>query len=275
MTTPSTITPNLAASLVKAQAQMQAVAKGSKNSHHGYKYTSSEDIIDAARDVLNENSLSYTVESASYVATPGEAVWNAVGLLVMVFLLEHASGEQRRVTADIPVCPERGRPLDKALFAARTEGLGYGLRDLLLIPRKDAEDISGRHDRDDVPAVTRPAVTSAPKQAAPRPQVVKPAQSILTFDQVYSNAVAAGKAAADAKSADAWQAARKRLIADCQGLNMADAHIQAALVRFKAATTQAAVPALPASPTVKSTVPREAGDDTDAEKAAAIDRGAA
>jgi hypothetical protein len=147
MTTPCT-TPNLAAALVNAQNKMEAVAKDSTNKFHNYKYASSEDIIDASREVLSSNGLSFTVEAASYTALPGEVVWNGVAILGMTFVLEHTSGEQRRMTADIPVCPEKGRPLDKALFAARTEGLGYGLRDLLLIPRKNAEDISGRKDRD-------------------------------------------------------------------------------------------------------------------------------
>jgi hypothetical protein len=279
MTTNCTVTPNLAAALVKAQAQMEAVAKGSTNAFHRYKYASSEDIIDASRDVLTANGLSFTVESAKYTAMTGEAVWNAVGLLGMEFVLEHSSGEQRRMSADIPVCPEKGRPLDKALFAARTEGLGYGLRDLLLIPRKNAEDISGRRERDDGPPEHIPQVpASAPKQSAPRVYEVKQqapvddAQFKAEVQKAYNVAVNAGKQAASAKNGDAWQAARKGLIQACQRIGMADVDIKDILERFKASTAQTAPAALPP---VKSVKPREPGDDTDAEQAAAIDRGAA
>lgn len=147
MTDTQAMTPALAAALVRAQAQMRPVGKDSTNQFHRYKYASSEDIIDASRDVLTANGLSFTVEGAAYTPIAGEAVWGGVAILGMSFVLEHASGEQRRMTSSIPVCPEKGRPLDKALFAARTEGLGYALRDLLLIPRLDAQDIQGRPDR--------------------------------------------------------------------------------------------------------------------------------
>ena len=115
--------------------------------------------------------------------------------------------------------------------------------------------------------VTAPAQEPA-RQATARVIVdMKPQAAPLTFVQVFDAAVIAGKLAADTKNSDGWKAARVKLIADCQALNMADVHIKAALERFKAATS--------ASPTVKSTSPRESGDDTDAERAANIDRGAA
>lgn len=184
MTTPCP-TPNLAAALVNAQNKMEAVAKDSTNKFHNYKYASSEDIIDASREVLSSNGLSFTVEAASYTPLAGEVVWNGVAILGMTFVLEHTSGEQRRMTADIPVCPEKGRPLDKALFASRTEGLGYGLRDLLLIPRKNAEDINGRKDRDasflnDADQGQTPAAGTSAPRAAPTGGVVLSLSSFTT-----------------------------------------------------------------------------------------------
>lgn len=143
----------LAAALCQAQIAVLAAEKTSTNEFHGYKYASAETIIVVGRDALNAAGLTLSPTASSFEAFPtGANFGGAVGLLRSTFLLEHQSGAKRELTSDTPVCPEQGktsgwsRPLDKALFGARTEALGYALRDLLLIPRSDAPSVSGRGD---------------------------------------------------------------------------------------------------------------------------------
>jgi hypothetical protein len=143
----------LSAALCRAQVAVLAAQKTSTNDFHNYKYASAETIIVVGGDALNANGLTLSLTSASFEAFPDGATFGgAVGLLRSTFLLEHAHGASRVLTSDTPVCPEAGktsgwsRPLDKALFGARTEALGYALRDLLLIPREDAPNVSGRTD---------------------------------------------------------------------------------------------------------------------------------
>lgn len=149
----------LPAALVKAQAEVKVALKGSTNTFHHYKYASAEEVLTVGRDALNDNGLSFSPTEETIIALPAGVNADDMGgapcILRIVFLLEHTSGESRTMETHVPVCPERSkqggwsRPLDKALFGARTESLGYALRDLLLIPRVDAPNVSGRGDNGD------------------------------------------------------------------------------------------------------------------------------
>lgn len=154
------------AAILKAQRAIQPVAKGSKNDHHGYHYASAEDVLAAAREVLNEAGLALICTGTGMEA----------GRLTKAYLLLHESGESMPLTSSLAVCPGKGRPEDKAELASATECLGYILRDLLLIPRVDAEDVSGRKDDPAPKSTPRPA----PKQEErePGPVEVVPADSV-------------------------------------------------------------------------------------------------
>lgn len=163
---PASPTSTLAAALCRAQVAVLAAEKTSTNTFHGYNYASAETIIVVGRDALNGAGLTLSLTAAAFEPFPaGANVGGAVGLLRSTFLLEHELGATRELTSDTPVCPEQGktsgwsRPLDKALFGARTEALGYVLRDLLLIPRSDAPNVNGRTD----------AAGEAPPPGAPAP----------------------------------------------------------------------------------------------------------
>lgn len=190
MTTEKAESPKLPAALVKAQSEVKAALKGSTNAHHGYRYASAEEVLTVGRDALNDNALTLSPVSELFAplpGLPGEAeAGGAVYLLHTVYQLQHESGEARTIETHVPICPERAksggwaRPLDKALFGARTEALGYLLRDLLLIPRVDAPDVSGRGDRGEAP----------PRAAARQPERAKPAP--MSPAMVEQMALAAG-----------------------------------------------------------------------------------
>ncbi len=144
----------LARGLAQAQAAVRSALKTSKNDHHGYMYASAEDVLIVARDALSAGGLAWALRSARFVlwpAQPGDGkqggVWGAVGHLELrVAIVATGTGAELEIATEIPVVPQQGRPLDKALFGARTEGLSYLLRDLLLIPREQSPDVSGRAD---------------------------------------------------------------------------------------------------------------------------------
>ena len=64
------------------------------------------------------------------------------------FLLMHSSGECIQLKTEWPVCPDKARPLDKAVASAVTTSLAYLLRDLLCMPRvAEGDDLAGREDQ--------------------------------------------------------------------------------------------------------------------------------
>lgn len=126
-------------SLLKAQRQVEAVEKASRNDFGGYKYASAEDMITASRKVLHDNDLIVT-KSGWRIIYDGESP-----LVEAVYVLAHENGSAVMCTTQYPICVGKGRPEDKALNASLTTGLSYFLRDLLLIPRCD-EEVDQRPD---------------------------------------------------------------------------------------------------------------------------------
>lgn len=153
-TTTRTHTPaeakSLAQALIYAQRLIDHVVKDAENTNHRYSYASADNIIAAARDALAEAGLVLVRKAAPY--RPGEG--GQPGLLGCVFELMHpASGEKMNYRVSMPVIENRGRPADKALAAAWTTTLAYALRDILLIPRIEGQEvIDARDDRDYEPA---------------------------------------------------------------------------------------------------------------------------
>lgn len=151
----TTIDPILALALVNAQRAVRSALKTSENKFHGYKYASAEEVLTVGREALNDNGLAMLPISEDFepIAPIDDKCGGAVALVRCKYLIVHESGASYEFSTDVPVVPERGkssgwsRPADKATFGARTEALGYALRDLLLIPRQDAADVSGRADK--------------------------------------------------------------------------------------------------------------------------------
>lgn len=152
--------PELAKALATAQQKCRAVEKDAYNTFHRYHYASAEAIIAQAKDALAESGLALlpVEQTLSGFAREGEGRFE----LVRRFCLLHSSGEWMPISCAWPVCPEKGRPLDKATAIAATLSLSYLLRDLLLMPRVDPEDdAAARPDRP--PAASAPPEKPAAK----------------------------------------------------------------------------------------------------------------
>ena len=226
--------PLLPAALVKAQREVQVALKASKNDFHKYRYASAEEVLTVARDALNDNGLSLSPLSENIVPMPAGVTDGAAPCLLHArYILEHEDGESRIIETHVPIVPEKGRPLDKALFGARTESLGYVLRDLLLIPRVDAPDVSGRADRGERPQ----------RQEQPRSAVTAP-----TLDKAIDEAVAMTRGATDTdQKREAWKRATAHVGAWCKANGKTKEEIDAAILslgeRAKKAASNGNAPA--------------------------------
>jgi len=172
---------NLAAALAAAQADVSPLAKDGRNDHHRYRYTTSEAVIDEARRALAAHGLALLcVRAELHHEDVVETAASADGelrerparhyTLRAVYVLAHGS-ERLELTSETPLAPERGRPLDKSVAAAKTYDLAYTLRAVLLIPRSDAlaaaAEVDQRDDREvDVVAVFDAAATRAAYDSA-------------------------------------------------------------------------------------------------------------
>lgn len=126
----------IAAALCQAQGEIGGVQKGSRNDHQRFDYTSIEQMVVATRGPLRRAALA-VIPTAHRIE--GDT-------LVTEWLLTHESGESLPLRYDMPIVEGKGRPMDKAASASASQALNYLLRDLLLLPRGDREDIDGRDD---------------------------------------------------------------------------------------------------------------------------------
>lgn len=196
MAAPDGLTPQplaglgkLAAALAEAQKRCKPVEHDRRNEHHRYDYTSSEAIIEAARQALADTGLALLTNSPR-LTTVGSGA-NTQFILTRNVGLLHTSGESCLFDPiEWPVIPGNGRPLDKAFAGAITSSLGYFLRDLLLMARvAEGDDIAGRDDRD-APAPKKPQAKPAPAAAQktsprpPTPEQKPPTRPTLAPDQL-------------------------------------------------------------------------------------------
>jgi len=147
---------NLMTALIAAQAKVEAVKKDSRNEFHKYDYASAESVLTGARQALDACGLAVFQAGWEFTelgretirpANGGETIEVPLLGVAIAYEVHHAeSGESGDYRTVVPVREEKGRPMDKALFGALTEGLAYFLRGLLLIPRADAETPSARDD---------------------------------------------------------------------------------------------------------------------------------
>ena len=155
----------LVVALVAAQASVGQVTKEAKNTFHGYKYASSESMIEAAQEALNKHGLAVSAMRWSTSQVPpvkeGEV---ATSKLSVSYALLHESGQRLEFYTETAVVPEKGRPLDKAEAGALTLNLAYFLRGLLLISRDDeTTSVETRNDNKvTAPKAEAPAVDAAP-----------------------------------------------------------------------------------------------------------------
>jgi hypothetical protein len=146
--------PGLYAALARAIERAKGVKNDSKNTHHGYSYTSAEAILEEARGALAAEGLcviqrSWRIRPRDVEAPQDGKPPGYFGDLIVVYRVAHAGGGEMECEAETPIISERGRPEDKASHAALTFSLGYFVRGLLLLPRPDAaeNDVDQRDDR--------------------------------------------------------------------------------------------------------------------------------
>ncbi len=166
---------NIYAALAAAQADADAVEKDARNAFHKYNYASAEAMIAESKRALSAHGLSvYPHEFRLAPADEAMGKLGAAAVLISHWFVAHATtvrGSEIGIESQWPVIPEKGRPLDKALAAARTASLGYLLRDLLQLPR--VEEGTGLDDdrRDHEP---RKASTEPTPVARVEPKVTTP-----------------------------------------------------------------------------------------------------
>ena len=207
----------LAAGLHKAQQSARAVEKSAKNDYQHYRYASSDDVIAEGRAAMNEGGCTLSLESSQVlILSTGVAALRVVVrkekdnkeltfesfILRCTFSLEHAdSGERRPIVCDFPFQPEAGRPLDKALAAARTVALAYTYRDVLGLQRvpegERGAEMDRRDDRPDEREPRREERREPPAQQAP----AAPAQPQVSAAEVLKKIAAA---ATDAELVAIW-----------------------------------------------------------------------
>lgn len=161
----------LAAALAAAREHCKPAAKDSYNDYHKYDYASCEGIINESKKALDGTGLSL-IAKAPKLCVMGSGNL-AVYEMIREVTLIHKSGEWLPLgEIHWPVCPDKGRPLDKAYASAITTSLAYFYRDLLTMPRVNQEDdLAGRKDSE------KPA--KQPKPNSPP----APAPGYITLDQ--------------------------------------------------------------------------------------------
>ena len=127
--------------LLKAQQDIQHVEKTSKNPM-GFVYTSIDGMVRAARDVLHKNGLVLSCKGWSiYVADDSKRVMSAT-----YELCHPESGGVEMYSTVIPY-PEGGRGEDKQYLGRQSSALKYLLRDLLMLPMLDSNEICAEVDK--------------------------------------------------------------------------------------------------------------------------------
>jgi len=138
---PEGIPPKLAAALVAAQADAEAITRDGKNTQRGYKYTTADQVSGAARASLTANGLAWMRRSTT-VLPPGLDQCNIgnqsyPGDVLIDWVLVHESGATLTGSARVPIVAAPSRPHDKAQAASITYGSGYVLLGLLCLDRED------------------------------------------------------------------------------------------------------------------------------------------
>jgi hypothetical protein len=149
----------LPAALAAAINEAEAVTKGASNDFHRYRYASAEAVLMEARQCLGKHGLSVVwaarqidktrAEVIELAGKRGSQMLTIYGVLTGTLRVLHAHSDGVvDMPVEWPICLESGKHADKAVAAAQTSALSYGLRDLLMLPRvAQGEDIQAREDR--------------------------------------------------------------------------------------------------------------------------------
>lgn len=139
---------NLAAALVKAQAELRPVTKDMTNPHFRSKFASLDGIIEAVRPVLAKHGLAFVQGTT----TPESDVESKVTAFTVETTLIHTSGEWLTASVLIPLAKADPQGAGSAL----TYGRRYGLSAALGVATDEDDDANastprttgGSHSRD-------------------------------------------------------------------------------------------------------------------------------
>lgn len=167
----------LIAALSKAQGQFRAVPKSGKNPHLKNKYATLDDIIEAIRGPLADNSLAYM-----------QWLSNEDGLPTLVTMLAHESGQWISSSAVIDTMPaNRGVNDMQAFGASLTYMKRYALAAMLGISSDEDVDGTGATSK---PAQRKPSKKSEPKKKSGPPEDLKDIQEtdfLTTYEEVVDD----------------------------------------------------------------------------------------
>jgi hypothetical protein len=149
--------PNLAAALTKAQGELRAIQKDSKNPHFKNSYASLDAILETVRPTLAKHGLAL-VQGAT---APSYDEAGRVTAIVVETMLVHASGEHLTNGCVIPIA----KVDPQGAGGAMTYGRRYGVSALLALATDEDDDGNVASARPVAPA-GRPTAQSAPAQAA-------------------------------------------------------------------------------------------------------------
>ena len=149
----------LAAALAQARDACGEVPKNGFNTWHKYFYSTAQDIYATGKAALARTGLSLLPLAPKFVVL-GSGTNMCFGLKRRL-LLVHASGESVDLgEIEWPVCPDKGRPIEKAYASAITTSLAYYMRDLLQMP-------SSQPDEDQAGASVPAPVDETPPSVGP------------------------------------------------------------------------------------------------------------
>lgn len=193
--TPQPIPPVIAFALVAAQAAAASLGRDAKNKQHDYKYTSSDVIAEAARQLLTAQGLAFCRCGVMPTRSRGLAqaeIGNQyyVGDVVIDYALIHKSGAAWFGRSIISVIATASRPHDKAQAAAVTYATGQILMGLLCLDReaRDGTSVDSRSEPrqsgHDLPAPRPAKIQRAQRRTPPKPTQEREQEPWSTDPQV-------------------------------------------------------------------------------------------
>jgi hypothetical protein len=144
----------LFAKLTLVQSQLKTVPENGRNTFHGYKYATAEDILNAVRPVCSEHGLFISISCSEHqILKDGKAA----SVIVTLSATDAETGES--IFSTMPGYAEDPKS-DKSLWKAITSASKYCIRNFFCIATSDdaeREDEPGHQER-----APKPTAASAP-----------------------------------------------------------------------------------------------------------------
>ena len=168
----------LAAALLKVQAELPPITKGSRNPHFNASYASLDAIMEIVRPILAKHELSVVQGGAG--PTTNDA-GNISGVAVETLLL-HASGEWLSCVLALPLEKATAQGVGSAITYARR----YGVSAVLALSTEEDDDGNAASQRRATPKRQQP-----PTRPAQAPRAEKPEEVVLWFGHNKGKALGA------------------------------------------------------------------------------------